>query len=194
MCCEARAAVTQQLVTDFMNERVVYLMRGLPSCGKSFTARQLAGDSGVVLETDEFFRAQQGGTIVYRYREELLPQARRWNLERFETALASEVSPIVVDRGNGRNRESSDYASRAVALGCHVELKEPGSPWWQEIRRLLQDKQQNAAQLELWSGRLAELSRQTHRVPQSTIYRWMQSWKADLTVEDILRIEPHAPA
>lgn len=35
---------------------IVYLMRGLPSTGKSHTARRLAGDSGRVCETDEFFR------------------------------------------------------------------------------------------------------------------------------------------
>lgn len=169
-----------------MPERVVYLMRGLPSCGKSFTARQLAGEDGLVLETDEFFRAPEDPS-VYRYREELLPEARLWNLRRFEAALAAAVSPIVVDRGNGRNRETYEYASRAVAQGYQVELKEAASPWWAEIRRLLQDKQNHAAELEAWSTRLAELSRQTHRVPQSTIYRWMQSWKADLTVDEILR-------
>ena len=38
-----------------MFEQIVYLMRGLPCCGKSHTARKLAGDQGVVLETDEYF-------------------------------------------------------------------------------------------------------------------------------------------
>ncbi len=28
---------------ETMSERIVYLMRGLPCCGKSHTARQLAG-------------------------------------------------------------------------------------------------------------------------------------------------------
>lgn len=176
-----------------MSEQVVYLMRGLPSCGKSFTARQLAGNDGVVLETDEFFRSPEDPT-VYRYREELLPQARLWNLRRFEAALAAGISQLVVDRGNGRNRESWEYASRAVAQGYRVELKEPNSPWWAEIRPFLQDKQQHAQELERWSAWLAELSRQTHRVPQATIYSWMQSWKADLTVEDILCFSQPAKA
>jgi len=32
--------------------KTVYLMRGLPSSGKSHTARQLAGQTGIVCETD----------------------------------------------------------------------------------------------------------------------------------------------
>ena len=32
-----------------MSDRVVYLMRGLPSCGKSHTARKLAESGGIVL-------------------------------------------------------------------------------------------------------------------------------------------------
>ena len=175
--------------SQFMS-RIVYLMRGLPSCGKSFAARHLVGANGIVLETDEYFRTQVGDDpTVYQYREERLPQARLWNLQRFEAALAAEISPIVVDRGNGRNRESFEYASRAVARGYKVELREPTSSWWQEIRQLLHDKQSHVAELERWSTRLAELSRKTHRVPQSTIHRWMQSWKADLTVEEILCFE-----
>lgn len=34
---------------------VVYLMRGLPACGKSHRAKRLAGDKGIVLETDQYF-------------------------------------------------------------------------------------------------------------------------------------------
>ena len=30
------------------------------------------------------------------------------------------------------------------------------------------------------------MSRSTHRVPASTIRRWMDKWQSDLTVQDIL--------
>ena len=43
-----------------MTGKVVYLMRGLPACGKSHSARKLAGAEGVVLETHEFFYPQVG--------------------------------------------------------------------------------------------------------------------------------------
>ena len=38
-----------------------------------------------------------------------------------------------------------------------------------------------------WADRLSEMSRQTHRVPASTIRHWMDHWKHDLTVRDILK-------
>jgi hypothetical protein len=34
------------------------------------------------------------------------------------------------------------------------------------------------------------MSRETHRVPASTIKDWMDGWKWDLTVDEILNFEP----
>ena len=67
-----------------MPERIVYLMRGLPSCGKSYTAKKLTADGGVVCETDEYFYSQVGSDPqTFDYDKELMPEARRWNFERF---------------------------------------------------------------------------------------------------------------
>ena len=174
-----------------MIERVVYLMRGLPSCGKSHTARCLAGDQGVVLETDQFFvRQQPDGTELFEYSEALVPEARRWNFERFQQAIADGISPIIVDRGNGRNVETRNYVLYARHHGYHVELREPDSPWWGEIRELLRDKQANEESLRAWADRLAEKSRRNHRVPIATILDWMFAWKWDLTVDDIANHQP----
>ena len=55
---------------------IVYLMRGLPACGKSYTSRFLAGAEGVVFETDEYFLTQVGtDSFRYDYCESLLPKA-----------------------------------------------------------------------------------------------------------------------
>ncbi len=43
-----------------MTTNIVYLMRGLPGCGKSHMANRLAGSDGVVLETDQYFYTQVG--------------------------------------------------------------------------------------------------------------------------------------
>ena len=171
-----------------MGDKIVYLMRGLPSCGKSYTARQLCVDGGIICETDEYFYTQVGSDPKqYDYHNDLLPEARRWNLERFKQAVGAGGSPIVVDRGNGRNEESEMYARYAVNRGYQVELKEPESEWWQEIRVLLKYKQVTREILYQWADRLSEMSRQTHRVPASTIRHWMDHWKHDLTVRDILK-------
>ena len=170
-----------------MCDKTVYLMRGLPSCGKSTTAKRLAGDTGVVCETDEYFYNQVGDDPTqYDYRDELILEARRWNLERFKQAVDAGRSPIIVDRGNGLSAESRRYARYAVDHGYKVELKEPESEWWQEIRVLLKYKHLTKEILHQWADRLAQKSRSTHPVPASVIRRLMGKWKHGLKVQDIL--------
>jgi hypothetical protein len=123
---------------DARDDRVVYLMRGLPSCGKSYTARTLCAEGGIICETDEYFYTEVGGNPYrYDYDSNLLPEARHWNIERFKRAVDAGVFPIVVDRGNGRNQESLEYARCAADRGYQLVLKEPESEWWKEIRVLL---------------------------------------------------------
>lgn len=171
-----------------MSDQVVYLMRGLPSSGKSHLARRLAGDSGVLLETDQFFhRENADGSRTFHYREEQLPAARQWIFEGFRQALAAGRSPIVLDRGNGLNDETRRFAQYAVDHGYRVELKEPDSAWWQEITALMRRRPESNPLLDQWAIRLCQMSRETHRVPLDTIRRWMSLWRVDLTVEEILR-------
>ena len=168
---------------------IVYLMRGLPSCGKSFTARQLAGKSGIVVETDEYFVTQVGHRDSYDFDRDSLDDAREWNLARFRQAIERRESPIVVDRGNGRNAESKCYLEIALQHDYAVELAEPNSPWWREIKTLLRYRPHTQAILDEWAKHLAEFSRETHNVPASTISSWMDSWWDDLTIDDILAVD-----
>jgi hypothetical protein len=173
-----------------MPERIVYLMRGLPSCGKSHLAARLIRDGGVSLETDQYFFTEVGtDPTKFDYRADLLDAARDWNFRRFVEAVAAGVSPIVVDRGNSRSIESKHYIQHAYAHGYQVELKEPDSEWWQEIRVLLKYKQYTKPVLYQWADRLAEMNRRTHRTPVATIRHWMDRWKWDLTIEDILKVK-----
>ena len=136
----------------------------------------------MICETDEYFYTQVGDDPEkYDYREGLMEEARQWNFERFKKAVDEGRSPIVVDRGNSLSFESKVYAEYAV------ELKEPESDWWREIRVLLKYKHVTKSILYEWADRLSEKSNETHRVPVSTIRRWMDKWRYDLTVEDILR-------
>ena len=169
-------------------------MRGLPGCGKSYTARRLAGSEGIVLETDQYFYTQVGDDPAsYDYSDELLPAARRWNFARFREAISRAESLVIVDRGNGLNAETYQYAAFAVEQGYQVELVEPDSPWWQELRVLLKYKQFVADKLfDAWAKQLADSTRDSHRVPPATIRRWMSRWRHDLTVQDILSLEQHA--
>ena len=184
--CSKYAATMQE------PSKQVYLMRGLPGCGKSHTARRLAGDRGMVLETDQYFYTQVGNDPAsYDYSEDLLPQARKWILTKFREALSNGISPIVIDRGNGLNPETRDFAICAVEHGYRVELAEPDSQWWQELRVLLKHKQYVASELfDAWARKLSDSTRHDHRVPAATIRSWMASWRHDITVEQILNLEP----
>ncbi len=174
-----------------MHDKVLVLMRGLPSSGKSFSAKKIAGPDGIVLETDQYFY-EIVGTDPQRfdYDESLLPQARDWVFEKLCAAIVEQRSPIVLDRGNGRNAETKRFAVYARDHGYRLELREPDSPWWLELRVLLKYRSQlNPAVLDAWADRLAAINRSTHRVPRSVIRRWMDSWKSDLTVEQILEYD-----
>lgn len=171
--------------------KMVYLMRGLPGCGKSHRAKRLAGVTGIVLETDEYFYTQVGmDPNQYDYDKDLLPDARRWNLGRLQESILAGISPIVIDRGNGLNLETREFALCAVNRGYTVELAEPDSTWWQELRVLLKYKEFVAEKLfDTWAQRLADSTNETHRVPASTIRNWMRHWRHDLTIEQILNCE-----
>jgi hypothetical protein len=172
------------------SEKVVYLMRGLPGCGKSHRARRLAGSEGVVLETDQYFYTQVGDDPgSYDYSDDLMPVARQWNIDRFQEAIQRGVSPIVVDRGNGLNPESKEYAVLAVEHDYEVELAEPDASWWLELRVLLKYKRHVDEQLfDAWAEKLSDSTRDGHRVPAATIRRWMSRWRYNLTVKEILAL------
>jgi predicted kinase len=172
-------------------EKIVYLLRGLPATGKSYMAKKLAGENGVICETDEYFYTQVGSdTNQFDYKESLMPAARIWNYKRFEQSLASGDTPVIVDRDNALSLETQKYTRCAMQYGYRVEICEPESEWWQEIRVLLKYKDLTGPVLDQWAEELALYSRAIHRVPVSTIRHRMKNWVHDLTVEDILNYNP----
>lgn len=171
-----------------MEEGVLILMRGLPSCGKSYTAERISGQTGIVLETDRYFYEIVGeDPNSFDYNESMLSKAREWIFAKLVQAIDQRISPIVLDRGNGRNAETQRFALYAKSRGYRLELREPESPWWQELRVLLKYRQHlDPKVLDQWAEHLSGISRSTHRVPARVIRKWMDGWKSDLTVDQIL--------
>ena len=165
------------------------LMVGLPSCGKSTTSRAITPPDGVRIEFDEFFYTQVGSNPnSYDWSRTLLPEARRWNYRRIVDAVDARIDPIVIDSDNGLYPYTASYVSYAVDRGYEIELREPDSPWWSAVRRLLEDPQRNAVALEKWVNKLAFMSRRMHRVPVETFRRRIATWKPDLSVQDVLNL------
>jgi hypothetical protein len=165
------------------------LMRGPTACGKSTTARRIAGDAGVICETDAFFRgagADPGAGPGYQAARRR--QAQAWNLARFKAAVDAGVPLVVVDRRHATAHAASPYASYAAERGYAVELREPDSPQWAAIRPLLADPRGNAQALARWARRLAELSAAVHGIDEALICSQLLNWRLELTVADILAV------
>ena len=66
-------------------------------------------------------------------------------------------------------------------------IEEPRSERWHEIREVLYAKKSNKKELKEWATKLAEGSKETHKVPHFAIERMMWRWQCDLTVDQILK-------
>jgi len=179
------AAMVQAATKKKSPRRVVYLMRGVPGSGKSFTAKKLAGKKGLVCETDSFFGPPGK---QYRFIKRLVPAARISNMKQFLYGLAESISPIVVDRGNSNGRRTRWYAVTARLFGYNVKFAEPTSPWWKQIKKMLTGKSAwSFSTLEGWVCDLAKRQEGTHQVSKRAIWRSMVRWKATLKIEDLLK-------
>jgi len=167
--------------------KVLYLMRGLPACGKSFTAKELVGD-GVIFSTDDYWYqvVKPDEPDQYSFNPRMLGQAHKWNQLRAQKAIEEGTTPIIIDNTNTTASEGKIYVQYALPQGYEIEVREPTSEWWLEIRELLQDKKANKKALKNWAIELEERSKETHGVPAWSIEKMMWRWQNDITVEDIM--------
>lgn len=174
----------QQVATKaFKGKHVVYLMRGVPASGKSYAAKKLAGRRGLVCETDSFFGSPG---INYNFKPERVDLARNSNMKKFKDGLKHGISPIVVDRGNGKGHRTRWYAQTALDSGYEVRLAEPVSDSWKEIKALLVNRRVIDILLRDWAGILALKQERTHGVQALRIRSSMDRFDTQLTVKKIL--------
>jgi len=169
-------------------KKVLIIMRGLPWCGKSYRAKELKGNTGVIYSTDEFFYTQVKPECPdeYSFVPRYLGTAHKWNLLRAQKSIEQGVPLIIIDNTNTTASEPKAYVEYAVAQGYEVKIEEPTSPRWLDIAALLRDKKNNKKALKEWAFKLEEGSKETHNVPAFAIEKMMWRWEPDLTVEQIL--------
>lgn len=102
----------------------VYIMRGVSGSGKSTAARRLAGDSGKIHSTDDYFMHGE----KYLFDPSKLQRNHQLNFEAFRADLALGVSPIIVDNTNTRKWEYKNYVEAAKEAGYEVEIVEMPHP------------------------------------------------------------------
>lgn len=172
---------------DENNMKTLVLMRGIPSCGKSTRAKELAnGDMSLIHSADNFF-----GSTYEEYR-------KNWNVQDLgnahkackhgvRLAMQRQADLVIVDNTNVIIRDMMGYFALAVQYGYKVRIEEPTSPWWvNEIAPYLTDKVKNKKQLDKMAQFLAEKSKETHGVPLSAIERMIGKYQPNVTFDDLV--------
>lgn len=200
-------------------------MRGIPNSGKSFTAKEMLKKYGGgdpydhIFSTDDYWiqdlikekrqKLANNEPIDHQFYDELerdtyrsnwnpdkLGSAHGWNFYRFKNAVDRWITPIVVDNTNVTAREIAHYAKYAKNAGYKIIIQEPTSPWWQDHRHMLNDKQKHGTELENFARFLAGYHQgmeqkynakgNQHGVPLDVIRRMIRRWQPNLSVDEVL--------
>jgi len=169
-------------------DNTLIIMRGLPWTGKSYRAKELAGNEGIIFSTDDYWYTQvkPESPEEYSFNPRLLHVAHKWNQLRAQDAIHWAKPLIIIDNTNTTASEPKPYVDYAHINGYKICIEEPTSPRWMEIRTLLLDKRNNKKALKQWAVTLAEGSQETHNVPAYAIERMIWRWQNNLTVDQIL--------
>ena len=95
-----------------------FVMRGIPGSGKSTRASQLAGTTGKIHSTDNFF--MKNGKYVFDMNK--LHRNHQLNFQAFMVDIALGISPVVVDNTNSQKWEYQKYVIAAEEAGYEVEI------------------------------------------------------------------------
>lgn len=167
-------------------DKVMVLMRGIPGSGKSTWAHRYAGgDASRVFAPDDF---PGYGADLDAYKKNWTPelglQAHKWTHGRIEEALASGMTPVVVDSLNLNAERALPFARLALKYGYRLEVKESQSEWWQRLRPMLRNKAQHPEALRQAADQFA--GKNVHGVPAEKIMGMLDSWE-EFTADELTR-------
>ena len=170
--------------------KMLLIMRGTPSSGKSFAAKKLAQETGgVIFSTDDQF-----GTDPEEYRTNIskaiadnkMGHYHMLNQMKAIEAMKSGKSPIIIDNTNTTRSECAPYFFAGKKFGYEVKFVEPSdvkSPWVQlGIPEILKTKDPD--KLQLAASKLASKSKETHNVPQDAILKMLTRFEPEPKPED----------
>jgi predicted kinase len=151
-----------------MNKEFI-IMRGTSGSGKSFKAKQLAGESGVICSADDYFTERGGGE--YAFDPNLLGEAHQQCQNRALDAIKAGLSPVIVDNTNTRLwelKKLKPIINLAQSMGYSVRIEEPETDWWKA-----KDIDEMA-------------KRNSHGVPREAVERMVNRFENDITIDDII--------
>ena len=157
--------------------KILYILRGCPSSGKSYLANQLAGQAGEVFSADDYHLDPE--TKEYNWKPENVRKAHQWNHNRVENAIEKGISPIIIDNTHIKLWELKalkPLVQKAKETGYNVKIEEP-NPNWYHWDTAFNPKA------------LYERNKKTHNVPLESIEKMVSNYQPDITVDDILKEE-----
>ncbi len=164
------------LTSDYKNDimpnmkKELIIMRGASGSGKSFKAKQLSGDSGIICSADDFFIEKGGGK--YAFDPSLLGQAHQQCQNKVIEVIKQGISPVIIDNTNTRLweiKKLKPIIQFAQSLGYSVRLEEPETEWW---------KSKNIDEM---------VNKNSHGVPREAIERMVNRFEDNISINDILK-------
>ncbi len=163
----------QSDILSGMNKELI-IMRGAPSSGKSYIAKELAGEHGEVFSADDYHINPDSGE--YNWKPKNVKKAHQWNHNRVKNAINQGLSPIIIDNTHTRKWELlalKPIVELAQQNRYKTRIEEPNSNWY------YWDTAFNA-------NALYARNKQTHNVPYDTVKKMVNNYEQNVTVEDIL--------
>ena len=158
-----------------MNKKKIYVMRGMPSSGKSFIALKLCKKKEHVFSADDYHTDPKTGE--YNWKPENVRQGHIWNHNRVIEAIKSNWSPICIDCTHIKFKELKKLKP-IILLGIEndyeIIIKEPDPTWYYYKSAFNSEK-------------LFLRSKLTHNVPLESIKKMIEDYEPNISVEDILK-------
>ena len=173
------------------NHKILWIMRGVAGSGKSHKAKQLAGSTGAIFGTDDYWEPNYvqnfNAAIANNTIQQKLSEYHQKNYERAIQAMQKGITPIVIDNTNIRKRDFERYVQAGESLGYEVRFAESDHPEWKKIRPFIPhdvEKMQQAAQFFHRNNQ--------HGVPANAIYKMMSSFE-ESSLRQLLQPVPQSP-
>lgn len=171
------------------NPKKIIIMRGVPSSGKSYRAKQLAnGDESIICSADHYFGLTKE-EYVSNWDAKKLGLAHGQCSKKAKMLMQRQQPLVIIDNTNTLVRDMMPYFDMAFQYQYFVQIEEPNSPWWvNDIAPFLGDKQKNKAQLEKAARMLWEKNLTSHEVPLKNIEKMLFRYHVNVTVEQLADI------
>ena len=166
------------------NPHLLIIMRGVSGSGKSYRAKQLAGeDQDAIISADQFF-GESLEEYTANWSVDKLHAAHKDCQARVRGRMQRQLPLVIVDNTNTRFAEMMPYFDMAVQYDYRVEIHEPTSPLWlEQIVPYLANKGKYAKELDVAAQKLFEINQGTHGVPLEVIKKQIRRYAYPVTFD-----------